>query len=304
MKKTIIVLLLLTLYFPSFAQQDSQYTQYMYNTLTINPGYTGTSGVTNILGIYRAQWVGLDGAPKTANLSIQGPVSKNGQGLGFTVINDRIGATNETTAAINYSYPIKLSEDVKLSLGLSAVGNFWDIDYNKLTIHDQNDLDLVGKLSKFSPNVGVGAYMYSDKWYVGISIPRILETEFFDDIQTSVVTRKKHFYMMGGYVFTLSDAVKFKPAAMLKAVSGSPLGVDLSVNFLLEEKFTLGVAYRWDAAVSAMAGFQVAEGLNIGYAYDFDTSKLGKYNSGSHEIFLRFDLFSASKSRIMTPRFF
>ena len=304
MKKTIIVLLLLTLYFPSFAQQDSQYTQYMYNTLTINPGYTGTSGVTNILGIYRAQWVGLDGAPKTANLSIQGPVSKNGQGLGFTVINDRIGATNETTAAINYSYPIKLSEDVKLSLGLSAVGNFWDIDYNKLTIHDQNDLDLVGKLSKFSPNVGVGAYMYSDKWYVGISIPRILETEFFDDIQTSVVTRKKHFYMMGGYVFTLSDAVKFKPAAMLKAVSGSPLGVDLSLNFLLEEKFTLGVAYRWDAAVSAMAGFQVAEGLNIGYAYDFDTSKLGKYNSGSHEIFLRFDLFSASKSRIMTPRFF
>ncbi|MDN3673453.1 type IX secretion system membrane protein PorP/SprF [Flavobacterium branchiarum] len=304
MKKTIILLLLLTVYFPSFAQQDSQYTQYMYNTLTINPGYTGTSGVTNILGIYRAQWVGLDGAPKTANLSIQGPVSSNGQGLGFTVINDQIGATSETTAAINYSYPITLSEDVKLSLGLSAVGNFWDIDYNKLTIQNQNDIDLAGKLSKFSPNIGAGVFMYSDKWYVGVSIPKILETEFYDDIQTSMVTRKKHFYMMGGYVFTLSDAVKFKPAAMIKAVVGSPLGVDLSANFLLEEKFTLGVAYRWDAAVSAMAGFQVSEGLNIGYAYDFDTSKLGRYNSGSHEVFLRFDLLSLAKSRIITPRFF
>lgn len=304
MKKIILVLLLLAVFFPSFAQQDAQYTQYMYNTMTINPGYTGTSGVTNILGIYRAQWVGLDGAPKTANLSVQGPVSENGQGLGLSIINDQIGPTSETTAAINYSYPVNLSEDVKLSLGLSAVGNFWDIDHNKLTIHDQNDLDLIGNLNKFSPNIGAGVYVHSSKWYAGISIPRILETKFYDDIQSSVVTRKKHFYMMGGYVFDLSDAVKFKPAAMIKAVTGSPLGVDLSANFLLEEKFTLGVAYRWDAAVSALAGFQISEGLNIGYAYDFDTSKLGKYNSGSHEIFLRFELFPKSKSRIMTPRFF
>jgi type IX secretion system PorP/SprF family membrane protein len=304
MKKIIMVLLLLAVFFPSFAQQDSQYTQYMYNTLTINPGYTGTSGVTSIFGIYRAQWVGLDGAPKTGSLSVQAPVSENGQGLGLTIINDQIGATNETTAAINYSYPIKLSEDVKLSLGLSAVGNFWDIDYNKLTIHEQNDVDLIGKISRFSPNIGVGAYMYSDKWYMGVSIPRILETEFYDAIQTSVVTRKKHFYMMGGYVFNVSDALKFKPAAMVKAVTGAPLAVDLSANFLLEDRLTLGVAYRWDSAVSAMAGFQISEGLNIGYAYDFDTSKLGKYNSGSHEIFLRFDLFSISKNRIVTPRFF
>jgi type IX secretion system PorP/SprF family membrane protein len=304
MKKIILVLLLLAGLSPSFAQQDAQYTQYMYNTMTINPGYTGTSGTTSILGIYRAQWVGLDGAPKTGSFSIQSPVSINGQGLGLSIINDQIGPTKETTVSVNYSYPIQLSENVKLSLGLSAVGNFWEIDHTKLSIHEGNDILLSGIQNKFSPNIGAGAYLHSDKWYAGISIPRILETEFYDDVKVSIATRKKHFYAMGGYVFELSDAVKFKPATMIKVVSGSPLAVDISANFLLEEKLTLGVAYRWDAAVSAMAGFQISKGLNIGYAYDFDTQKIGKYNSGSHEVFLRFDLFPTSIYRMITPRFF
>lgn len=305
MKKISYLLILLLIgMFEASAQQQSQYTQYMYNTMTINPGYTGTRGVPSIFGLYRTQWVGLDGAPRTGNFSIESPITEGGQGLGLSVINDQIGPSSETTLSVNYSYPIQLSADVFLSLGVSGSGNFMQVDYNKTTRRDENDQYLTGVISKNSPNVGAGIYFHSQKWYAGLSVPMILETKFYDDVKVSVASQKMHFYAMGGYVFDLNDNLKFKPAVMAKMVSGAPLAVDLSANFLFNEKFTLGAAYRWDAAVSAMAGFQVSPGLNIGYAYDYDTQKIGNYNSGSHEIFLRFDLFSSSKYRLVTPRFF
>ena len=287
------------------AQQESQYTQYMYNTMTINPGYTGTRGIPSIFGMYRTQWVGLDGAPNTANFSIDSPISKDGQGIGFAVINDQIGPESTTNIALNYSYPIRLSSDVVMSLGISGSLHFLEVDYNKLRIHDETDPYLTGVLSQTSPNVGAGVYFHSnDKWYLGLSVPLILETKFFDDVKVSVASRQMHFYAMGGYVFDLNSNLKFKPAAMIKAVQGAPLAVDVSANFLINDKLTLGAAYRWNAAVSGMAGFQITPGLNIGYAYDYDTEKIGNYNSGSHEIFLRFDLFSNTKYRLVTPRFF
>lgn len=304
MKKNIMLLLIAVMGMNSYGQQDSQYTQYMYNTMNINPGYTGTRGVMSILGLYRTQWVGLDGAPKTGTFTIHSPITASGQGLGFSVVNDQIGVSKETTVSASYSYPIQLSATVKLSLGISVSGNFLEVDYNRLTIHDNPDSELRGVINQTSPNVGAGAYFHAEKWYAGLSVPRFLETEFYDDIQTSVATEKMHFYVMGGYVFDLNESLQFKPAAMVKAVNGAPLAVDISANFLFNEKFTLGVAYRWDASVSGMAGFQISRGLNIGYAYDFDTERLGKYNSGSHEIFLRFDLISPLKARMMSPRFF
>lgn len=305
MKKISCLLILLFVgMLEASAQQQSQYTQYMYNTMTINPGYTGTRAIPSIFGLYRTQWVGLDGAPKTANFSIESPITENGQGLGLSVISDQIGFTKETTVTASYAYPIQLSADLHLSLGVSASGNFAQIDYTKATIKDVNDPYLTGILTKNSPNFGAGAYFHSSKWYAGLSVPMILETKFYDDVKVSVASQKMHFYAMGGYVFDLNDNLKFKPAAMVKMVSGAPLAVDLSANFLFNEKLTLGAAYRWDAAVSAMAGFQVTPGMNIGYAYDYDTQKIGNYNSGSHEIFLRFDLFSSTKYRLVTPRFF
>jgi type IX secretion system PorP/SprF family membrane protein len=286
------------------AQQESQYTQYMYNTMTINPGYTGTRGIPSIFGLYRTQWVGLDGAPKTANFSIESPINAQGQGIGLAVTNDQIGPSTTTNVAGSYSYPIRVSADVTMSLGISGSINFMQVDYNKLNLYDNNDLFLTGVLSKTSPNVGAGVYFHSNKWYAGLSVPQILETKFYDDVQESLASKRMHFYAMGGYVFDLNSNLKLKPAVMVKAVSGAPLAVDLSANFLFGDKFTLGAAYRWDAAVSGMAGFQITDGLNIGYAYDYDTQNIGNYNSGSHEIFLRFDLFSSSKYRLVTPRFF
>ena len=305
MKKIFYLIVMLFIgIFEISAQQQSQYTQYMYNTMTINPGYTGTRGLPSVFGLYRTQWVGLDGAPNTANFSIEAPITENGQGLGLAVTNDQIGPSKETTLTASYAYPIQLSADVHLSLGISASGNFMQVDYNKLNVEHPEDAYLSGILTKNSPNFGAGIYFHSSKWYAGLSVPMILETKFYDDTKVSVASQRMHFYAMGGYVFDLTDNVKFKPAVMVKAVSGAPLAVDLSANFLFSEKLTLGAAYRWDAAVSAMAGFQVTPGLNIGYAYDYDTMKLGNYNSGSHEIFLRFDLFSSTKYRLVTPRFF
>ncbi|MHC0442503.1 PorP/SprF family type IX secretion system membrane protein [Flavobacterium sp. 3-210] len=297
-----IVMVLLAGTLGASAQQESQYTQYMYNTMTFNPGYTGSREVLSAMGLYRTQWVGLDGAPKTMNFSVQSPVGIH-SGLGLNVVSDQIGPTKATGVTANYSYTILGSTDVKYSFGISAGLDNFTVDYGKIN-PENPDPYLTGIESKMSPNVGAGFYVHSYNWYVGLSAPRLLKTTFFDDAKATTYSSSSHFYLMGGYVFDLNPYLKFKPAAMIKAVLGAPLAVDLSANFLINDKFTLGAAYRWDAAVSGMAGFQITDGLNIGYAYDYDTTHIGNYNSGSHEIFLRFELFGNSKSRLVTPRFF
>ncbi|SFD53598.1 PorP/SprF family type IX secretion system membrane protein [Flavobacterium phragmitis] len=298
-----IVIVLCAGIFSASAQQESQYSQYMYNTMTFNPGYTGSREVLSVLGLYRTQWVGLEGAPKTMNFSVQSPISER-NALGLNVVSDQIGPSKTTTATLNYSYTILGSTDVKYSFGISGGFDNFEVDYNKLNRERPEDLYLSGTISQFSPNVGVGFYVHSYNWYVGLASPRLLKTSYYDDIKETTYSTKSHVYLIGGYVFDLNPYLKFKPAALIKGVSGAPLSVDVSASFLINDKLTLGAAYRWDAAVSALAGFQITDGLQIGYAYDYDTTKIGNYNSGSHEIFLRFELFSKSKTRLVTPRFF
>ena len=297
-----IVIMLLVGAFSASAQQESQYSQYMYNTMTFNPGYTGSREIPSVMALYRTQWVGLEGAPKTLNFSIQSPISER-SGLGLNVLNDQIGPVNNTGAMLNYSYTILGSTDVKYSFGVSGGFDNFSVDYAKL---NPEDLDpyMTGQLSQFSPNVGVGFYVHSHNWYVGLSSPKLLNTSYYDDVKSTTYSQSSHFYLIGGYVFDLNPYLKFKPAMLVKAVSGAPLAVDVSANFLINNKFTIGAAYRWDASVSALAGFQITDGIQVGYGYDYDTTKIGNYNSGSHEFFLRFDLLSKSKSRLVTPRFF
>ncbi|WP_281234807.1 PorP/SprF family type IX secretion system membrane protein [Flavobacterium gelatinilyticum] len=304
MKKILLLSIVSAFVFPCFGQQQSQYTQYMYNTMTVNPAYTGTRGLPSVFGLYRAQWVGMDGAPSTANFAVEAPITQNGQGLGLSFINDQIGPASESIVTVSYSYPIQLAAELFLSLGISGSLDFTKVDYSKLNVYDPDDPYLSGILNKTSPNLGAGVYLHSPKWYFGLSAPLILETKFYDDVKMSVVSQNMHFYAIGGYVIDLSGNTKFKPAALIKAVSGAPIAVDVSANFLFMDKLTLGAAYRWDASVSGMAGFQVSPGLYIGYAYDYDTSGIGNYNPGSHEIFLRFDLFAMTKYRLVSPRFF
>ncbi|WDO13502.1 type IX secretion system membrane protein PorP/SprF [Flavobacterium sp. WW92] len=287
------------------AQQDSQYTQYMYNTANMNPAYAGSRGVLSIFGLHRTQWVGLDGAPTTNSFALHSPIGISKVGLGLSFINERIGPSDENSISADFSYTIRASETFKLAFGLKATANLLNIDYTKLDIYDPNDPRFQRNIEdSFTPNIGAGAYLYSENTYVGFSIPNFLETKHYqDDGNYSVAKERMHFYLMGGHVFELSPTLKFKPSVLAKIVEGAPLQADISANFLFSEKLTLGAAYRWDAAVSVMAGFQISEGLFVGYAYDAETTKLATYNSGSHEIFLRFELFK-SYDGTASPRFF
>ncbi|MCV9931566.1 type IX secretion system membrane protein PorP/SprF [Flavobacterium sp. LS1R47] len=292
-----------------FGQQDAQYTQYMYNTININPAYAGSRGAISILGLHRTQWVGLDGAPKTNTLSINAPISPN-MGLGMSVINDNIGPSTENNISVDLAYTLDVSPFYKLSFGLKGTANLLNVDFTKLNIYDPADPRFQYNIdNKFSPNIGAGVYLHSNKSYLGLSIPNMLENSHYnksakDESQNYVVKERMHYYLIAGYVFDLDYNLKFKPSFLTKVVEGAPLQTDISANFLFNEKFTAGLAYRWSASVSGIAGFQVSDSLFVGYAYDAETTKLANYNSGSHEIFLRFEVLGRSKSRMMSPRFF
>lgn len=300
--KILIFALMLTCY-TGFAQQDAQYTQYMYNTININPAYAGSRGVMSIFGLHRTQWVGLDGAPTTNAFSINTPINNSNLGVGVSFVNDKIGPTNDNTISADLSYTIQTSEEFKLSFGIKASGNLFNLDVNRLNPADANDPNLQNFNNEFSPNFGAGIYLHSDKMYFGLSVPNFLQDSKYNDNEVAVFQERMNFYAIGGYVFDISPSVKFKPAFLTKVVTGSPLQVDASANFLFFDKLMLGAAYRWDAAMSALAGFQVTDGLFIGYSYDRETTQLRNYNSGSHEVFLRFELFN-KVSKLVSPRFF
>lgn len=304
MKTNSIILLLLFVMVSGFAQQDSQYTHYMYNTINVNPAYAGSRGVTSIFGLHRTQWAGLEGAPTTNAFSINTPIENSRIGLGVSFVNDKIGASDQNNIAIDISYTIPTSEKYDLSFGIEASGDLLNVDYTKLNRYDVNNPLFQNSIDNaFSPNIGAGVYYHSDKLYLGFSVPNFLATKHFDDNISSAVEERLHYYFMGGYVFDVSHSVQFKPSVLTKMVAGAPLQVDVSANVLLQDQFTLGLSYRWSAAVTAMAGIQITDGLLVGYSYDFDTTSLGNYNSGSHEIFLRFELYNIRR-RIVTPRFF
>lgn len=306
MKTKFIGLFLVFFTAVSFAQQDAQYTQYMYNTSVVNPAYTGSRETLNIFGLHRTQWIGLEGAPSSNNFSISSPIGKN-VGLGLTVVNDKIGPTSENNFAVDFSYGFNVSENYKLSFGLKGSANILNVDFTKLDIYNPADPRFQHNIdNRFTPNIGAGIYLNSDKSYLGLSIPYLLESKHYDGtaINSSfIASEKKHFYLIAGHVFNVNDNLQFKPSVLTKVVQGAPLQVDLSGNFLINKKFSAGVAYRVNASFSALAGFQVSNSIFIGYAYDRETTNLANYNSGSHEFFLRFELIKRN-IKIMSPRFF
>jgi type IX secretion system PorP/SprF family membrane protein len=311
MKKVIILFVFLIGVAESLsAQQEAQYTQYMYNTLAVNPAYAASRGGLSLGLLHRSQWLGLDGAPKTQSFIASTPVSER-VGLGLSIINDQIGnGTNQNTNIdLAFSYTIPTSEVGKLSFGLKAGGHFLNVDFNKLRNYRPelstqfNDID-----KKFSPNFGAGIYYHTQKFYAGLSVPNFLQTQHFDNSSatTSFLAQERlNWYLISGYVFDLNPSLKFKPAALIKAVSGAPLQLDVSANFLINQKFTLGAAYRWDASISGLFGFQITDGMLLGLAYDKETTQLGntQFNDGSFEVILRYDFISSSK-KALTPRFF
>ena len=282
-----------------YGQQDPQYTQYMYNQNVLNPAYAGSKGVMSIGMLGRTQWVGVEGAPQTLTLSIHSPVGRN-VGLGFSVIHDEIGPAIEDNLYADFSYTIHTSEEGNLAFGLKAGFTFLNVRSLDGQLADPS---LNEPVNKATPNFGAGVFYYKQKFYVGLSIPNFLETRHLesDNGIVSTASEKMHYFLTSGYVFDVSEDVKLKPSAMVKAVIGAPVSVDLSVNALINEKFELGLSYRFDDSVSAILGLNISDDMRIGYAYDYTTSNFGQFNSGSHEIMLLFDF---NRKKIKSPRFF
>lgn len=302
MKSYLVILFTLLMSILCFSQQDSQYTQYMYNTTLINPAYAGSREVLSAFILHRNQWMGLEGAPVTNNFSINSPIGDSNFGIGLNFVNDKIGPISENEISVDLAYFIQISENYKFSIGLKGTANLFDLDVNKLRIFDPTDLQFQNVKTEFSPNIGAGAYLFSDKTYFGLSVPNFFESYRYNDNNIEISKQKLHLYFIAGHVFKISDNIDFKPALLSKIVEGAPIQADVTGNFLFFDKLTLGAAYRWNAAVSALAGFQISDSWFIGYGYDLETTKLANYNSGSHEIFLRYELFN--KTKISAPRFF
>lgn len=293
-----------------YGQQDAQYTQYMYNTVSINPAYAGSRGHMSIAALHRSQWVGLDGAPKTQTLNLHTPLGYRGVGMGISVVNDQIGPTSETYFDLDFSYTIQTSQDARLSFGLKASGHLLDIRFSELNQDLSNpggpDPTLQQDIqNRFSPNIGGGVYYHTERFYAGVSVPRILETTHFEESSLSTAKEQMNFYLITGYVLEMNAFWKFKPALLTKVVQGAPLQLDVSASFMYNDKLILGAAYRWDAAISAMAGFQISPAFLVGIAYDREVTELGQavFNDGSFEVILRYD-FIKVLDNLKSPRFF
>jgi len=281
-----------------FGQQDPQYTQYMYNQNVLNPAYAGSRGVFSLNMLGRTQWVGVDGAPQTLTLSMHSPVGRS-VGLGFSVIHDEIGPAKEDNLYADFSYTIHTSEEGNLAFGLKAGYTFLNV--RSLNGLNTTDNVLNEPINLAAPNFGAGIYYYTQKFYAGLSVPNFIETEHLDNTSVSYASEKMHYFFTTGFVFDLNDDVKLKPSAMVKAAVGAPVSIDLSANALINNKFELGLSYRFDDSISAIIGLNISEDMRIGYAYDYTTSNFGQFNSGSHEIMLLIDF---NKRKIKSPRFF
>lgn len=307
MKRIILIIVMLVAGFEfSNAQQLPQFTQYMYNTISINPAYAGSRDALSIVGLNRNQWAGFDGGPQTQTLSIHSPLRNEKIGLGLSLINDKTGFENFTYVYADFSYTVKASEDVDISFGLKGGLTYYKLSdelYNKTEVNQ--DPYFNDKLNRWNSNFGAGVLFHSQKWYVGLSVPKIINHDLNNDTDYAALERV-HYYLLGGYVFELSDNVKLKPSFMVKHTDGAPLSTDLTANFLFNEKFWLGGSYRFNgkqAAIGALADFQVTDQFRVGYTYEIPTGEIRPYTSGTHEILLMYE-FRFLKNKQKSPRYF
>lgn len=298
--------------FQSFSQQDPQFTQYMYNMSVINPAYaTAEEGILNLGGFYRTQWVGLEGAPKTGSFFAHTPINDKIE-LGLSFTNDNIGdVVNENNVFADFAYVLPVGIESKISFGLKAGFTFFDTTFDGFILQSGNtgtDVAFNENISKAFPNLGIGTFFFTDKYYLGLSAPNMLTSKHIESENGIAATGVQdiHLFFTGGYVFDINQNLKFKPAFMGRAVKGAPLALDVTANVLINEKLEAGLGYRLGDAVSALVNFRVTSDLRIGYAYDYTTTNLGNFNSGSHEIFILFDvdLFGFKGGYDRSPRFF
>ncbi|REE80665.1 type IX secretion system PorP/SprF family membrane protein [Lutibacter oceani] len=307
MKRIIIVIVIMVLGLEySNAQQLPQFTQYMYNTIAINPAYAGSRDALSIVGLNRNQWAGFDGGPQTQTLSVHSPLRNEKVGLGLSLINDKSGYENFTYVYADFSYTLQASDEVNVSFGLKGGMTYYKLAeelYNATEVNQ--DPYFNEKLNRWNSNFGAGILFHSNKWYAGLSVPKLINHDLNNDSEYAALERV-HYYLIGGYVFDLNDNLKLKPSFMIKQTKGAPISTDLTANFLFNEKFWLGGSYRFNGdqkAIGALVDFQVSDQFRVGYTYEIPTGEIRPYTSGSHEILLMYE-FRYLKRKQKSPRYF
>ena len=311
MKKLYITsLFLIVAAFSSQAQQDPHYTQYMYNMNVMNPAYAGSKESLSLGLLYRQQWVNVDGAPKTATFSGHSPVGKN-VGLGLSVISDKIGPVEENNIYADFSYTLNLGGEHRLAMGIKSgltlhkVGLYSDIGNG--FVPDGNDVAFSENVNNTYFNIGSGLFYYTQKYYLAFSVPNMLKSKHLDvkanDNGYEFGSETQHYFLTGGYVFNVSDNMKFKPSFMLKSAFEVSPSLDLSANAMFFDKFEIGATYRLDDSFGGMVNYAISPSIRVGYAYDHIVSDLKVTTPASHEFLLLFDL-NFSKKTSISPRYF
>ncbi len=289
------------------AQQDPIYSQYNFNSLALNPAYAGTKDVMSLMFITRQQWVGFDGAPSTNYLMGHTPIGDTNVGIGLNLINDKTGPVTQTGGYMDYSYRIRTSANTWISLGLKIGMNHIQSDLSRLQTYNPNpdpaQMDKIDSRNLF--NIGTGIYFYSEKFYLGVSAPKLIQNKLASTIEGTQLQGKevRHFYAMGGLVFDVAPTVKLKPSLLFRMHQGAGPATDINVNALWNERLWTGVMYRISDSFGANLKFLITPQFYIGYAFDKNTNELKSYNSGSHEIMVGYD-FTFKRKNIQNPRYF
>ncbi|MEX0273406.1 MAG: type IX secretion system membrane protein PorP/SprF [Flavobacteriaceae bacterium] len=281
-------------------QQLPQFTQYMYNTMSVNPAYTGSRGTLNATLLYRYQWAGIEGNPRTATLAVHSPMKYNRSALGISYINDRSGDEQSHFAFANYSYTIPMGQKLKLALGLNA----GLVNYGFKRIPDPTDPSFSGDFTRSAPNFGAGLYLHTNHWYLGVSTPRILTTDLNEGEFEAL--ERNSYYGIAGVVINISPTIKFKPTALAKITNGAPASYDATASLLFSEKLWIGASYRFNDVdnIGFLLDYQVTDFIRLGYAYDLPRGDFNTYSSGSHEIILIYELWPKKLGGIKSPRYF
>jgi type IX secretion system PorP/SprF family membrane protein len=288
------------------AQQDPMYTQYMENMITINPAYAGSKDMLSMMAVSRNQWVSMPGAPVTRTFSIHSPITGSNMGLGLSVLSDQIDPIKQTGVYFDYSYTLHFGGNQNLALGLKGGINFYQAGLSTLATNDSGDPVFANDINRnFLPNIGVGAFFHTDRYYLGLSLPKLIENTINkNSVATQNVSKEQiHIFFMAGYVFDLNRIVKFKPSILTKYVKNAPVSFDLNGNFLFYDRLWLGAMYRVGDSFGGLFQIQATNQLKIGYSYDLPINLLGAYNGGTHEIMVSYD-FNFGRGKIRSPRYF
>ena len=306
MKKVIICLIVILNVVVAKAQQDAMYTHYSVNMLAINPAYAGTRDVLTLTALHRSQWVGFEGAPVTESFTIHTPLFKGRMGIGFAAINDKIGPVNNTGFTANYSYKLKFKTGGKLSLGINGGINLLQANLVGLTATNSSDVTIAANTRNYlTPNFGIGAHYAKNKYFVGLSCPKLIKNKIDPTAPSGLSLEQRHLYATGGVVLDLAPAIAFRPTLLVKMTQAAPIQSDLTALFIIQKTIEIGAMYRTGDAAGLLVGYNFDNNIRIGYSFDWSYGvQTSRVNAGSHELIIRYDFISKSRKRIVSPRYF